>query len=213
MIRINLLPDELRRADRTSPQVFVTLLVGVTLVCSAGAFFAKMRFGTLEQALAEQDQVNLQWNQVKGHAQHADNLTAEMQDYNRRHETIQNIGNSRILWTRKLDQLVSIVDNHGDTDRHWIWLDSLRATAGSDKAGGSLILAGFSGTEELSRLSNFHEDLLSGDFFGDFESIDNPGGAVQHFPGLYPDAAWQFNYTLHLKSREDTKKKPGGRKK
>ncbi|MEQ8766225.1 MAG: hypothetical protein RL885_20090 [Planctomycetota bacterium] len=211
MIRINLLPDELRRADRTSPQVFVTLLVGVTLVCSAGAFFAKMRFGTLEQALAEKDQVNLQWNQVKGHAQHADNLTAEMQDYNRRHDTIQKIGNSRILWTRKLDQLVSIVDNHGDTDRHWIWLDSLRATAGTDKGGGSLVLAGFSGTSELSRLSNFHEDLLGGDFFGDFVSIDNPGGSVQKFPGLYPDAAWQFNYTLHLKNPEASKK-PGPKK-
>lgn len=203
MIRINLLPDELRRADRTSPQVFVTLLIGVTLVCSAGAFFAKMRFGTLARTLAEKDQVAQQLAQVQDHAEHADKLAAEMQDYNRRHDTIQKIGNSRILWTRKLDQLVAIIDNHGDTDRHWVWLDSLRATAGEDKSGGSLILGGYSGTQELSRLSNFHEDLLSGPFFGDFKSIDNPGGSVQRFPGLYPDAAWQFNYTLHLMAPAD----------
>ncbi len=208
MIRINLLPDELRRADRTSPQVFVTLLIGVTLVCSAGAFFAKVRFGTLQQALAEKDQVSQQMAQVKGHSDHADKLTAEMQDYNRRSETIQKIGNSRILWTRKLDQLVGIMDSHGDTDRHWVWLDSLRSAAGDDKSGGSLILAGYSGTQELSRLSNFHEDLLSGPFFGDFDSIDNPGGSVQRFPGLYPDAAWQFNYTLHLKARTPAKPAP-----
>ncbi len=39
MIRINLLPEEFRRSERTSPRVFAATLMSVIAVCSAAGWF------------------------------------------------------------------------------------------------------------------------------------------------------------------------------
>ena len=51
MIRINLLPESYRRAERTSPKVFAAALVGVILVCSSIGWFGMTYFGDLDRVM------------------------------------------------------------------------------------------------------------------------------------------------------------------
>ena len=47
MIRINLLPEEYRRAERMSPKVFGGILAAVVLVCSSFGWLGYVYFGEL----------------------------------------------------------------------------------------------------------------------------------------------------------------------
>ena len=53
MIRINLLPEEYRRSERTSPKIFAATLGGVILVCSVFGWFGFVYFGELGKLEAE----------------------------------------------------------------------------------------------------------------------------------------------------------------
>ncbi len=58
MIRINLLPEEYRRSERTSPKIFAATLVGVIVVCSVERIVSTI-FDEIVDALARGDRVEL----------------------------------------------------------------------------------------------------------------------------------------------------------
>ena len=99
MIRINLLPEEYRKAERTSPKVFASLLTSVALVCCSLGWFGYVYVGELGrlEMKVKQDQESL--TTLMPQVAYHDSLTRETNDFQARFETIEQISKSRALWT------------------------------------------------------------------------------------------------------------------
>jgi Tfp pilus assembly protein PilN len=212
MITINLLPEELKRREGTPLRRLALTLAGALLTTSAVSVYAYTEFGLMPGIQSEREQVQSVLTSLASAAGHSDGLAREKQDYDRRIETIQKIGNSRVLWSRKLDQFFDIVNNDADRDSHFIWLKTVSAkpglTTGKEPTGGALSISGYSATSKLQRLSQFHEDIKNHEFFGDFFFIDNPSGKVVEWDdGRKPEAAWEFSFNLKLSPPGEDKEK------
>ena len=134
-------------------------------------------------------------------------LAKEAEEYKKRRSTIENIGKSRMLWSRKLDELADIINDQGSTKRHLVWLINTRTLARTKGSPGGLYMKGFSGGSEIHRLSDFHLDTKNSPFFEDFRTIDNPEGKVVRFKDeRVPKDAWEFDFNLRLKQFGDRNK-------
>lgn len=210
MIKVNLLPHEYRKVERTPILRFVTIVCGVILSASAIGAFLYVHFGMLVETQLERQQLEDAYHTKKKEADRSKELLREAQEYQKRRDTIEKIGTERIVWSRKIDELCDIVHNKGDTKRHVVWLNTIRtvgaqrAPRGSKKkqvSPGGLYFKGFSGGSEVHRLSDFHLDVKNSDFYEDFTSIDNPEGDVVYFnDDRVPKSAWQFDFNLFLKA-------------
>ncbi len=213
MIKIDLLPAEYRRAERTAPALFIAT-VGLVVFCSlcvvGGAW---VWFGVVGSARADVASAQENLDGKKPQAEYSDRLEAEKKEYTSRLDHIKTFGESRILWTKKLDQLASIIDSPSEQDRHTVWLEELTVDMSNSRAAGCSI-KGDSSTAELKKLSNFHSDVAKGDFFKEFESISDPAGEVESDKGFDPQEAWKFEFKLGLKDKsggKDAKKTPAGK--
>ncbi len=209
MIRFNLLPEGYSKSDRTPLPKFAVILTSVAVVASSLALFGYVHFGVLRKAVTERETARSARVALDTDAAYASALEREKAEYRKRSDTIQSIGHSRILWTKKLDQFLDVVNNGGDRERHFIWLKNIDVKPGtansqsSDRDGGTLTMKGFSGGQHLQRLSDFHADLKRPPFFDDFCEIDDPAGKVVEFDGEYePRAAWEFELKMRLKPRD-----------
>jgi len=210
MIRINLLPSDLRKRDGAPVHRIVAAATGAVLVSCTLMLALTVHFGMLQRANSTHEQVQNTLATLTPEARYADTLTRERSEYTRRSETIQQIGASRLLWTKKLDQFFDIIDYGEKSDRHFVWLTELKvnpprnATRGKDKDGGTMEIKGFSATEALDKFSDFHKDLKQSTFFADFMSIDDPSGRVVSFKDdVEPKKAWDFQLTMSLKPAEE----------
>ncbi|MHC4861981.1 MAG: PilN domain-containing protein, partial [Planctomycetota bacterium] len=176
MIKVNLLPAEYRKVERTPIMRFVVILCGVVLSASAIGAFLYVHFGMLVEVVSDREKLEETYLTKKVIADRSRALSREASEYKKRRETIERIGKSRMLWSQKLDELCDIIHNKGDTKRHQVWLNQLRTLAASGDSPGGIYFKGFSGGAEIHRLSDFHLDLKNSDFFQDFTSIDNPEG-------------------------------------
>ncbi len=201
MIRVNLLPPEYRKVDGTPIVRFVAVVVGVFLCATAMSVWGYVHFGMLAEvrerrAGLEEDLVGLQ-----ALAQRSMALQAEFKEYQRRRATIEEIGKSRFLWSRKLDQLADLIHAKGSTAKHQAWLSGVRSQSPRmARSPGALWITGWSGGEELSRMSDFNKELRSDpEFFGDFQALDPPRGErVEFADGRVPDKAWRFQWGIDL---------------
>jgi Tfp pilus assembly protein PilN len=219
MIRINLLPEEMRKREKTPLSRIVVTLVGTFVIVTGASVYAYAHFGLLHEARSRLDRSRSELASLEPEAKYADDLLREKKDFDKRSEIIQSIGNSRILWSRKFDQLLDIVHNGGDAERHFVWLRTLTmkpSTAKDTSSAGSVVLSGYSATSKLQKLSDFHADLKSSAFFDAFSEIDNPSGKVNEFKdNLSPSSAWDFSFNLKLKPVAPDKSsgaKPGAAK-
>src|SRR5688572_25759440 len=99
MIRINLLPEEFRRVDRSSPKVFAASLVAIILVCCGGGWFGLTYFGELGELEVASKQLVETLLAKNEQAKYSDALVRERAAYETREATIRQIGASRMLWT------------------------------------------------------------------------------------------------------------------
>ena len=116
MIRVNLLPPEYRKVDGPPIGRVVALVVGAFLVTSAVGGWGYVHFGLLSDAEKQREEKEEDLQQLRRMAERSQALLAEFTEYQRRRETIEKIGASRILWSRKLDELSDIIFNKGDQD-------------------------------------------------------------------------------------------------
>jgi Tfp pilus assembly protein PilN len=208
MIRINLLPEGYTKSDRTPLGRFALVAGCMMGVLTSLAVFGFEHFGKLREINAQRETTASELAALKNEEAYADALQREKDDFRKRSETIQSIGHSRILWTKKLDQFLDVVDAGGDRERHFIWLRSLDVKPGhdgqgADRDGGTLQIKGYSGGQHLQRLSDFHADLKRPPFFDDFFDIDDPSGKVVEFDGeAEPHQAWEFDMKMRLKPRD-----------
>lgn len=172
MIRINLLPQELQQAARTPVKLFVTIVVGIIVVLLSAVSYGYLFFNTMvlaERVERKQEEVE----HLKANAAEVDSLLDDIQDYKQREQAIINIKTNRILYSRKLDELVQITPKH-------IWILQLRVReavkgegAKFEESGGYLELACVSSGKEVNQLTNFRTRLKNVDeFYTNF--IDEP---------------------------------------
>jgi len=211
MISIDLLPPEFRRAERTAPAVLFATLGLVALFFTALAGGAYAWFGVVGSAKNAVEMAQEVYDNKAPQATYCDRLESEKKEYTARMDHIKNFSDSRILWTKKLDQLASIIDSPPEQDRHLAWLQSLvvKMDGGRDQG---LVLKGKSATGALNKLSYFNSDLKSGPFFDEFTSISVPAGKVGHDDDFEPSAAWEFEAVLGIDDPNDkTNKKPAAK--
>jgi Tfp pilus assembly protein PilN len=197
MIRINLLPEEFRKAERTSPKLFAAVLLTVMAVCGSVGWFGYVYFGELEQLDREHTRLSEQLAAKKDSVGRFDMLTAERTDYQQRAKTIHEIAKSRVLWTRILDELIDIVNNDGDAERHQAWFRSLMVKDGRDaKQGPSIVMPGFVQGDSLRAVADFHEDVWRADFFEHVHSKSMPTAKKNEDPSRKPAESLFFQLEL-----------------
>lgn len=200
MINVNLLPPEYRKVERTPVLRFVTIICGVILSTSAIGAFIYVHFGVLVKVVSEREKLQETYHSRQQGQRRSMALEREAKEYMKRRKTIEEIGNSRLLWSKKLDELCDLVDDHGDTKRYEVWLKQIHTLPASKHSAGGLFIKGFSGGSEMNRMSNFNLAIKKSGFFEDFASIDPPEGkAVKFSDKKVPHSAWSFDFNMKLK--------------
>lgn len=215
MIQINLLPSEYRKAERTPLIVFLPLIAGLICVLSAGAVAGYVRFSWLAETRAERTSLDQTFREKKPQLVYHDNLLKEESEYQKQAKTITDIAGSRILMTRRLDELCNLIAE-GDAGQHGgflIWLQDLsvkpakakrsRGKKKGPKAGGSISFKGFALADHspLQDMNKLHGAILKSEMYRDgYMGITDPGGSVQDFgDDLVPRKGWTVDMTLTMK--------------
>jgi len=208
MIEINLLPEEMRKVDRTSLKRLVCMVAAV-IVVSASAIGLVM---SLKQYRAEQSRNRDRKAEVarlEPLAREYDVLSAELDAIETRIGTIREIRSTRLRWGRKLDQLYAVLPEY-------VWFERLelkKSTARTPGAGqgpaATLVLECYAAGANEKRYSEFRR-MLNGevagegpytgeDFFSDFASLDYSGWSREDFPETEEGVALKFKLELDVK--------------
>lgn len=218
MIRINLLPEEFRRAEGSSPKVFAATIGAIIAVSAAFGWFGKVYFGDLAEAEAQHQRVTETLNRKTQGSKYFDDLEKQRKDYSQRVTTIQTIGKSRRLWTEFLDQVIDVTSNNTDLERHLAWFNSVKIRNGNNPKKGPIVtLPGAVQGREITKVSNLHKDLSGAPFFADVASKSPPTGKVEFDKSKTPEESYGFSLTLEFRPAGDWMKnggpKPAGKKK
>lgn len=223
MIRVNLLPAEFRRRDRTPLRVFGALIAAVVAVCACGFYYADTYFGELGGVEARLAEVKSEVAGLLPQVKHHDSLVREKDDYTARATTIHEISKSRISWTKKIDELIDIT-NAGEPreetgEGYLVWFGNLdisqnvlekggkKKKKGSDEVetAGNVRLQGMCATQQMSSVVAFLSDLKSNEeFFRDFAMIEDPKADLvdQEDQALEPAHVMNFPIAMPILSRE-----------
>jgi hypothetical protein len=204
MITINLLPDELRRATRTSPRTLGVLLVASLLGFGGLGTTGFLWFNVRADKQARVDISQEQLDNMLPRAKYADSLDAEKAEYEKRNKTIGEIAASRIVWTRKLDRMCEIVNRDMTFQRHRVWLKTLDVDAKADAANPMVRIKGYNAGEDIEGVSNFHEDLRTDPVFAKgFVSFTPPGSKLEDpEEGVVPAQKREFGFDAKLPAKE-----------
>jgi hypothetical protein len=218
MTRINLLPQDYRKRAATPLSVLLPTVGAITLVLVLGFGWAWLHFAEL--AKVEGVRADLEATlQSKGPSlSYVAALKEEHADFENRKSTIKEIAVSRVLWTKKLDELFDIATNDDGGSQYLIWLSSLEvkppqgARGKTASLGETLTMKGhcFADKSPLQHYNQFHAAVKHSDFFRDFATLDDPAGkAVEFDDKLKPASAWAWDLTLAMKPRDP--QKPGAK--
>jgi len=215
MILINLLPDEFRQKRRTPVKLLLAVTASVAVNGSLVAWWAWTAFGVAAEIKSElavlQDQRAGLDPQV---AYHRD-LEKESKVFDAREQMLKNITGSRISWTRKVDELIDVINVGGDGEKYLVWLDDLTIDQKENtrnKTFGSLKASGHSGSNSFAHVANFLEDLENSPFCEDFNKPSPPEGSqTTKDEGLMPAEVWNFPLAVTLKAAEERQRGPDGK--
>jgi len=199
MIRINLLPVDLRRGNRLAIRVLVAAFGSALAVSASVGWLGFVWFGSLASAESSLIEVQQKLAAKQERASYHDRLLKNQRDYAQRVQTIQDIGRSRRMWSKFLDELIDVVNNNGDTERHLAWFTAM--TVKTDKKGASVSIPGHVQGADKSRLANFHEDVEAAPFADDLASKSDPTYRVETSEDRTPPNSLSFPLTLKLASR------------
>jgi len=222
MIRINLLPKDLQQAARTPVRLFITIIAGIVVTLLAIIFYIYLGINVVvleERADRKREEVeHLQTN-----ATEVDSLLDDIEDYKERERAIISIKTNRILWSKKLDELIQSTPNY-------IWIVRLtmkeldpweyKWEKGKMQTGGFLKLKCYSSGNMVSRMTNFRQKLKSVDefylkfieekikpenFYSDFINISYPEWNFVLLEGFKDPNNIKFSVRLDLRPLVDKK--------
>ena len=137
-------------------------------------------------------------------------LEKESQLFDAREDMLKKITANRISWTRKLDELIDVINVGGDGEKYLVWLDDLtvdQKESSRAKTYGSLKASGHSGSTSFAHIANFLDDLERSPFCEDFNRPAPPEGSQSSKDeGLMP--AEIFNFPLEATSRRGRRRGP-----
>lgn len=209
MIRINLLPEEYRRKAKTPLKLMLGVSAAVAVNTGLAAWGAWMYFGVEARINSESSVLQTEMDGLSPQVAYHRSLESESRVHKSREATLAEITKSRVSWTRKLDELIDVINRGGDGQRHLIWLDDLNVTqngAGSRGGAGEVKAAGHSGSDRFAQVANFLEDVEASPFIEDFDPPAPPEGSESLVDEeLVPSTVWAFPLSLKLKSAEERK--------
>jgi Tfp pilus assembly protein PilN len=179
MIRINLLPEDYRRAERTSPKLFATVLASVIAVCCSFGWFGFVYFGEFGQLELKHEQITEELTGLHKRVVYHGALSKEKADYQQRASTIAQISRSRVIWTKVLDEMIDVVSNDGNVERHRAWFRSVTAKDGGRRGGPTLTMPGWVQGSLLRTIADFHDDIERTAFFRNVVNKGKPTGDRQ----------------------------------
>ncbi len=228
MIQVNLLPRELQKAAKTPALMFGIILGGVALTVVAFCTYCYLWFNVvvLEERLdGKRDEV-LSLMQSAGQV---DSLLEDIADYKEREKAIINIKTNRILWSKKLDELIQLTPA-----AIWILRLDMReldpgeyqvkgakgkgAKKSVEQSGGYLRLMCYSRGSNVDRMTSFRERLKGTDefyagfleqaikpsnFFSDFINISQPEWKFVTLDGYKEPENLRFTIRLDLRPLYD----------
>jgi len=206
MIRINLLPADLRRGNRLPARVLAAAFGAALVISAAIGWFGLVYFGNLASAETALTRVTAQLDSRTGKVKYYTDLEANRKDYALRVQTIQQIGKSRRVWSKFLDDLIDVVNNSGATERHLAWFDSIRVK-GDNKKGVTVSLPCNVQGDDKSMMANFHEDLEAAPFANELSKKSDPSFRQKSDPTRIPAAFLTFPMELQFVSSAKKAKK------
>jgi hypothetical protein len=128
---------------------------------------------------------------------------------------LKKITANRISWTRKLDELIDVVNVGGDGEKYLVWFDDLsvdQKESTRNKSFGSFKASGHSGSNSFAHVANFLDDLERSAFCEDFNKPSPPEGSqTAKDEGLSPAEVWNFPLEAALKAPEERRRGPDGK--
>ena len=207
MIRINLLPPEYRKKNRTPLKLMLTVSAGVAVNGVMIAWYAWLAFGVSAEIESERSVLQTELDGLTPQVSYHKALDGEQRRYAAREQTLGAITASRISWTRKVDELITIINSGGEGQRHFVWLDDLSVQQVADsraKNAGSLKSSGHSGSDNFAQVANFLDDVENSSFIEDFRPPAPPEGTQTLVDeDLIPPVVWSFPLSLELKTPEE----------
>ena len=207
MIHINLLPEEYRRQSRTPIKFTVGVCLAVAVNCSLLAWWSWMAFGVKAEVNSELAVLTDTMGSISPQIAYHDSLESENAIYKTRESTLSQITGNRMSWTRKVDELIDVVNEGGSDEPYLVWFKDLSVTQSVNAARGdygSLSASGHSGNVNFAHVANFLEDLETSPFIYDFSSPAPPEGSQSNRDKeLVPAENWSFPLNLNLLSPED----------
>lgn len=207
MIRINLLPEEYQRKARTPVKLMAAVAATVAIVTSLTAWLGWLALGVSASVDSELAVLQTEDDGLRPQVAYHKALDVESAQHRKREQTLAEITESRISWTRKVDEFVDVVSRGGDGDRHLVWFGSLSVQQGTGAAkgkgsAGSLSASGHSGSDNFGQVANFLDDLEESSFIEDFDKPAPPEGSeTLNDPELMPALVWAFPLSIDLKER------------
>ena len=205
MIRINLLPSELRRGNRLPPRVLAAAFGAALLSSAAVGWLGLVYFGDLARAEQDLQAASAQLRARAPKVAYHDALVKNQEDYALRVQTIQEIGNGRRTWTRFMDDLIDVVSSSGPGERHLAWFDSISVT-GDPRTGSTLKTSGNVQGAASDRVANFHEDLAAAKFAEQVERKSDPVWSLEEDEDRIPAAYLRFPVDMQFRPTVTKKK-------
>jgi Tfp pilus assembly protein PilN len=125
MILINLLPDEHRQKRRTPVKLLLAVTSSVAVNATLAAYWAWTAFGVSAEVKSELALLQDQKAGIDPQVAYHRDLEKESQTFDAREEMLKKITANRISWTRKLDELIDVINVGGDGEKYLVWLDDL----------------------------------------------------------------------------------------
>ncbi|MDF1838928.1 MAG: hypothetical protein P1V35_13740 [Planctomycetota bacterium] len=212
MIRINLLPDEYRKRTRMPVKRMAAIAAVVAVNASLLAFLGHLHFAVASEIEGIYDGHKLNMDGLAPQVAYHDALATEIKLFSSREKTLSDITKNRVLWTRKMDQLIDVVNAGNDVD-HFVWFDDVNAQIKQARKGrattdfGSFEANGHSGSDKWDRMANFLDDVVDKDltaFIDDFDTLNRPQGRKNDSDDdLIPAVNWVFPLKLTLRSPDE----------
>ncbi|MEZ6020651.1 MAG: hypothetical protein R3F17_11260 [Planctomycetota bacterium] len=212
MIRINLLPEDYRRRTRMPVKKILAIAGAVAVNASLAAYWGWLTMGVARDVESQFTVHKTEMDGLAPQVKYNESLEAGDQLFSTREKTLAEITMNRVLWTRKMDELIDVVNSGNDID-HFVWFDDItarleaRGGGGRTPSFGTVEANGHSGSEKWDRLANFLDDLVDTNltpFILDFENLNRPQGRKNEGDkDLIPPVNWAFPLKLSLRSPEE----------